>query len=228
MKEAFVVGRVVSGRSSFRVRRSILESAPGELQMKQPGDVHRTVEIDDTSTIDVVSFAPRLVEDAIGKAHIVPRLAAGDPRGAPFHRLLDSIGGDPLTLEVAFHEALAAFADASNARSDLTRAVRRAIELLRDRMTEPISLDDLAACAGIDKFRLCRDFRAQVGMPPHAYLMRLRVMRAKHLLAGGVKPGEVAPLVGFYDQSQLIRHFRKFTGTTPGKFRATGTSATQR
>jgi len=43
-------------------------------------------------------------------------------------------------------------------------------------------------------------------------------MRAKELLAAGVKPSEIAPRVGFYDQSQLNRHFRRLVGTTPGAY----------
>ena len=81
-----------------------------------------------------------------------------------------------------------------------------------------MTLDALADHANTDKFHLCRAFRAQVGLPPHAYLTRLRIMRAKELLAAGVKPGEVAQQVGLYDQSQLNRHFRRIVGMTPGQF----------
>jgi AraC-like DNA-binding protein len=81
-----------------------------------------------------------------------------------------------------------------------------------------VTLDALADHAGTDKFHLCRAFRAEVGLPPHAYLTRLRIMRAKELLAAGVKPCEVAQRVGLYDQSQLNRHFRQIVGTTPGAY----------
>ena len=49
-------------------------------------------------------------------------------------------------------------------------------------MTEPVTLEDLADHAALDKFHLCRAFREQIGMPPHAYLTRLRILRAKRLL----------------------------------------------
>ena len=96
--------------------------------------------------------------------------------------------------------------------------MRRALELLRERLDDAVTLDALADHAGIDKFHLCRAFRAQVGLPPHAYLTRLRIMRAKELLAAGVRPSEIAPRVGLYDQSQLNRHFRRIVGTTPGAY----------
>jgi AraC-like DNA-binding protein len=43
-------------------------------------------------------------------------------------------------------------------------------------------------------------------------------MRALPGFTAGVRPGEVAPQVGLYDQSQLNRHFRRIVGTTPGAY----------
>lgn len=51
-----------------------------------------------------------------------------------------------------------------------------------------------------------------------AYLTQLRIVRAKQLLAAGVKPRDIALQVGFYDQSQLNRHFRRIVGATPGEY----------
>jgi AraC-like DNA-binding protein len=91
-------------------------------------------------------------------------------------------------------------------------------EYLRERLGDPITLDDLADYADLDKFHLCRAFRAQVGMPPHRYLTHLRIARAKELLLRGVRASDVAPLVGLYDQAQLTRHFRRLVGTTPARY----------
>ena len=92
------------------------------------------------------------------------------------------------------------------------------MEYLRERLGDSITLDDLADYADFDKFHLCRAFRAQVGMPPHAYLTHLRIARAKELLLRGVRASDVAPLVGLYDQAQLTRHFRRLVGTTPARY----------
>jgi AraC-like DNA-binding protein len=127
-------------------------------------------------------------------------------------------GTGRLALEVAVAEALSAFATMRGAKCEYVRPVRRAIELLRERLDDEVTLDALADHADTDKFHLCRAFRAQVGLPPHAYLTRLRIMRAKELLAAGVSLKEIAPHVGLYDQSQLNRHFRRIVGTTPGAY----------
>ncbi|MFT3772244.1 MAG: AraC family transcriptional regulator [Minicystis sp.] len=220
MKESYAIGRVERGRSSFVLRGKVWDSAPGALHLRQPGDVHRDVAHDGPVSMAVVAFPASVVERIAGKVRVHPVLAPGDPRGAAFERLHDAIvaGADRLALEVAVAEALAALAAAGDAERTETRPVRRALDLLRARLGEAITLDDLATHAGLDKYHLCRAFRAQVGMPPHAYLTHLRVARAKELLAAGTRPRDVAPLVGLYDQSQLNRHFRRIVGTTPGRY----------
>jgi AraC-like DNA-binding protein len=98
------------------------------------------------------------------------------------------------------------------------RAVRLARAFLHDAVADKITLDDLATHAGLDKFHLVRAFRAEVGLPPYEYLTHLRVWKAKELLQRGARVAEAAQAVGFFDQSQLHRHFRRIVGITPGSF----------
>src|SRR5205814_2133345 len=65
------------------------------------------------------------------------------------------------------------------------RAVRRARTFLRDALTEKVTLDEVAAHAGLDKFRLVRAFRDEVGLPPYEFLTHARVSKARELLQGG-------------------------------------------
>jgi AraC-like DNA-binding protein len=97
-----------------------------------------------------------------------------------------------------------------------TRAVRLARAFLHDALPDKITLDDLATHAGLDKFHLVRAFRAEVGLPPYEYLTHLRVAKARELLQRGARVAEAAQAVGFYDESQLHRHFRRIVGITPG------------
>ncbi len=220
MKETYTITRVEAGRSSFLTRGRVWSSEPGSLRIQAPGDVVRDLARDGAATYQIVAFQPHAVEGVNDNVRIHSHLAAGDPRGAAFQRLHDAVqaGACRLALEVAVAEAISAFAAIRGAKCDQTRPVRRALSHLRDRLDAEVTLDALADDAGADKFHLCRAFRAQVGLPPHAYLTRLRIMRAKELLAAGVKPSEVAPRVGLYDQSQLNRHFRRIVGTTPGAY----------
>ena len=220
MKEYYAVARVERGQSTWWSRGKVWHNEPGSLQLQGPGDVHRDLASSGPITYQIISFSIDAVESVAGKVVVQPALSRRDPRGVPFQRLHDAVqrGADRLELEVAVAEAIDGFAAIGGFRCEATRPVRRALELLYMRLAESITLDDLAAYADFDKYRLCRAFRTQVGMPPHAYLTRLRVMRAKQLLLAGVRPTEVASQVGLYDQSQLNRHFRKLVGTTPGRY----------
>jgi AraC-like DNA-binding protein len=222
VKEYYAVARFERGRTEWWGRGKVWRSTPGSIQVKEPGDVHRPLAYDGPATFAVVMLPANdvvRVRDE-GKVLSIPQFEAGDERAAPFHRLHDAVcsGADRLSLEVALAEAIDTFARLGHAIPEHTRPVRRAMEYLRERLAESITLDDLAAYAALDKFHLCRAFRAQIGMPPHAYLTHLRIKRAKELLEDGVRASELAPLVGLYDQSQLTRHFRRIVGTTPARY----------
>jgi AraC-like DNA-binding protein len=99
-----------------------------------------------------------------------------------------------------------------------TRAVRRVREFVDAHYAEPLSLHHLSQVAGLTPFHLNRVFCRETGLPPHAYQVHLRVMRAKALLRKRVPIAQVATATGFVDQSHFSRHFRRIVGVTPGRF----------
>ena len=222
LKEGFHVGRIERGLTEWWGGGKVWRSAPGCIQVKQPGDVHRDLARSGTTTWLVVTLPANDVARARGEGREValPQIEVDDPRAAPFHRLHEAVcaGADRLSLEVAVAEVVGALAFLGSRPPDYTRAVRRAKEYLHAHLGEPVTLEELAARAELDKFHLCRAFRAQIGLPPHAYLTHLRIARAKDLLRRGVRASEIAPLVGLYDQAQLTRHFRRIVGTTPARY----------
>ena len=223
MKENYGVGRIERGDTEWWGGGKVWRSAP----RMHPGEAARAtwsrhLAHRGPTTFTVVTLPTDDVArvQGEGRAVAMPQLDAGDERAAPFHRLIDAVcaGADRLSLEVAVAEAVSALAVISNPPG-YSRPVRRAMEYLRERLADSITLDDLAAHAELDKFHLCRAFRAQMGMPPHTYLTHLRIARAKELCSSGVRASDVAPLVGLYDQAQLTRHFRRLVGTTPARYR---------
>jgi AraC-like DNA-binding protein len=98
--------------------------------------------------------------------------------------------------------------------------VRRALDFMQANLASDLSMNDLAACAGLSPFHFIRCFRKATGLPPHAYLTQLRLDQARRLLGKGKSPAEVALVAGFYDQSHLIRHFKRTYGITPGQYAA--------
>jgi AraC-like DNA-binding protein len=100
------------------------------------------------------------------------------------------------------------------------RLASQVMTRLADQLTCPPGLADLAAEAGLSRYQLLRSFRAEVGMPPYAWLAQHRVARARLLLDRGHRPAEVAALAGFADQAHLTRWFRRVVGVTPGAYAA--------
>lgn len=96
-------------------------------------------------------------------------------------------------------------------------------QLLEVRLSEPVPLEDMAGAAGLSVSRFARSFKLRTGLPPHRYLMRLRVEQAARLLRTGTLPiAEVAVRCGFSHQEHLTRVLRAQLGTTPARLRNSG------
>ncbi|THF65790.1 AraC family transcriptional regulator [Pseudothauera nasutitermitis] len=96
-----------------------------------------------------------------------------------------------------------------------------AMEALREeRGSMPLSLDELAALVGMNRYQLIRAFRAATGMTPHAWRLDQRVNRARASLRAGEDLASVAHRLGFADQSHFQRVFKAHAGITPGRYRA--------
>ncbi len=91
-------------------------------------------------------------------------------------------------------------------------------EYLHANYADAISLEQLAKIANLKPLRLLRVFQREVGLPPHAYLVQMRISRAKAMLAKNISISQVAFDTGFTDQSHLHRHFKRLVGVTPGQY----------
>jgi AraC-like DNA-binding protein len=98
-------------------------------------------------------------------------------------------------------------------------AVRRARAYLEQHYANHITLDDLAVATSLSPFHLLRIFRQAIGLPPHAYLISVRVRQACTLLLADLPIADVAAQTGFTDQSHLNRHFKRIVGVPPGHYR---------
>ncbi|WP_328933092.1 MULTISPECIES: AraC family transcriptional regulator [unclassified Streptomyces] len=164
-----------------------------------------------------------LPDDLIGSAVDSPDLR--DPelrlRVGQLHTALDH-PGDELEAESRLSliaERLHAHLRPSTAPTPFAPTLARDLrELLDERVTEGIALDEAARLVHAHPAHLVRAFSGAYGIAPHQYLMSRRVDHARRLLLEGRPPGDVATATGFYDQSHLTRHFRKLVGVTPGRY----------
>ncbi|MCU7729680.1 AraC family transcriptional regulator [Actinoplanes sp. KI2] len=99
--------------------------------------------------------------------------------------------------------------------------LRKVRQILADRLDSNVGLDELAAVAGCGRHHLVRSFRRSYGVPPHRYRTMLRLASARSLLAQGLPVADVAARLGYFDQSQLNRHFRNAFGFSAGVYART-------
>jgi AraC-like DNA-binding protein len=149
----------------------------------------------------------------------------------------DDLDDFPLSLEtLAFELVDAPDVAAERARDDRSRRLYRLyrprqlqwyadrIGAARDLMDAspagPHSLASLAAHVAMSPFAFARVFRELVGVPPHRYLMRARLKRARALLESGTSVTAACYAAGFNNLSHFIRTFRAHFGTAPSEVKA--------
>lgn len=92
--------------------------------------------------------------------------------------------------------------------------------MLRSRLTEPWTLDSLAAQVYLSRTHLTRCFDTVLGVGPITYLKQLRVEKMAELLITTDLPiGTIARQVGWSDPGFAGRLFRTRYGVTPTEYR---------
>lgn len=101
---------------------------------------------------------------------------------------------------------------------DLVRAVK---VYLRENYRQPYSLERLAASFGCKAAYLLRLYNRMTGSTPTQELIRLRIEKAKRLLAGHpeLEVKQVSAAVGYEDPLYFSRLFKRETGRNPTAFR---------
>ena len=98
--------------------------------------------------------------------------------------------------------------------------LRKVEALAADDLSQDLGLSELAGAAGLSPYHFARRFKASTGETPHAWLTRLRMEKARHLIAAtGLAMIEIAHSVGFESQSHFGQVFRTSCGVTPAEFR---------
>lgn len=230
----WTVAVVHHGAARFEVDATAQRADRGELFVLEPEAVHTGMAaVPEGWAYQVLYLDPTLVHAWDERDQAPPRAA----RWVVFRdrALRDSLlamharlacGAEGLELEEAVVGAVQALRPHLRPGPPTARsapehaAVRRARGHLLERWDQPVSLAELSAVAGLTRFELVRRFRDQLGLTPHAFQTNLRIAHARTLLRAGEPIARVAAECGFADQPHLTRTFRRFVGTTPGRFAA--------
>ncbi|NMO02161.1 helix-turn-helix transcriptional regulator [Gordonia sp. TBRC 11910] len=108
----------------------------------------------------------------------------------------------------------------TRAPDDVVVHLRRARDHADRHFEERLTLEQLAAVAGISKYHFQRLFTATYGLSPAEYLSQRRVERAQDLLrATNLTVTEICVAVGFSSLGSFSSRFRDLVGESPTQFR---------
>ena len=231
--EEFTIGVCVDGSEVIDYRGGHIRTGPGSIVVLAPGEMHTggPGNATDGYAYRALYAAPTLLTDGVfaeGLPHFREPLIDDPELAAAILRTHTDLRTcpDPLETESRLPWLLTALArrhSASRPVSDVIPGADRVALVVRDRLADelldPPSLASLAADLDLSRYQLLRAFRTTMGIPPYAWLAQYRVTRARRLLDTGLKPAEVAALVGFADQAHLTRWFRRVLGVTPAAYR---------
>jgi AraC-like DNA-binding protein len=220
---------VVRGATRARVAEGSLEAGAGQLVLIAAGVPHECRPMDPSSwgyTLFLIKpGASRILDETLALAERGALVL--DARRASIASLAEEGARAPRgEVIAAVEEALGAFRARSLAAAGADRRpvapwLAEIEAALRRSISRNASLDELARRAGMDKYELVRSFKASYGLSPHAYLLNLKINKAKELLRSGKSPVEAAFACGFCDQSHFTKAFSGRVGLCPAEYART-------
>ncbi len=237
--DACSITLVERGSLGYRTVAGKAQLTPGWLMLGNEGDGYAcSHELSDGSGDDCIylSMQSQALEDALsalGMSGVAPRFKSAAvpplPRVAALLSELLADRDEGFALEEGALAVVGAVHSAISGRSaPLASAMqderaRSAADCIESRAAEQLSIEDVAQSVGVGSFHLMRSFKRSIGVTPHQYLMRIRLMRAIDLLRDTSMPiTDVAYESGWADLSNFLRTFRRDVGCTPGDFRRGG------
>lgn len=226
--DEFGIGLILAGAHASASGRGEVEAGAGAIITVNPGEVHDGRPIGGARVWRMLYIKPELVTAV--QENFAPESLADSEFTAPVYDRPDLRNlfltlycaatektGDTgkMAFDIALGEAALVLCAARKPSLRASAAIMTAKEYLHDRQDGPVTLSDLASACDLSPFHLNRAFRATFGIPPHTYLLQLRVARARRLIEEGKTLSASAAEAGFADQSHMTRIFTRQFGYSP-------------
>ncbi len=247
----FEVCFAYAGEGRFRWQDSEFAVGPDVAFVARPGDLHEI----DASTSDPLGIAFWSLTVGPGAGELDWLTGFTDRSASPVTTRVDGVasildllsaslaagGGGRERADVLAHalavETVQAFTDPASSATGPDEPATDSAELavatmhryLRDNLSRPLQVRDVAAQVHLSERHAARIFQAATGESLLAHLRRLRMERAAdRLLVESVTVTSLAAEAGFYDRRHFSRSFREYFGVTPTEYRdAAGTTQTE-
>ncbi|GAB7036667.1 AraC family transcriptional regulator [Catenuloplanes niger JCM 9533] len=222
----------VSGRYDWAVRSrgrwQVVDRGPGSIAVALPGEFGH-MRWRSTSDVPLRSLHVHLDPSAAGERPMAPAVGVRDPfLSAGVQALARALraGGpaiyaDSVAQTLAIHLAWGNRLPVPHREPRLSKQqVDRLTDYMQARLAENITVDDLAAIAGVSRFHFIRVFSASTGHTPYQYLRRLRMAAAAELLHHTTQPiVQIALACGYRSPGQFAAAFRREYGVSPTRHR---------
>lgn len=223
------------GVQQFRVGGQSYEIKGGEAFISQPDEPHSTggtpqetaeyhwIQLD-LRQEGFLCLAPQAAAPLLEKlgrlkqrVRPFPAEAAGLIRSS-FAHMCRAGGEGRAQAALLLAAALYAWLEKDGAAPPLSPEMERAAAYAAACLEEPLSLEELAAQAGLSLSRFKARFREETGVTPRSYVNRLKIQQAKACLRQGESITSVSQRLGFSTPNYFATVFRRFTAMTPAEY----------
>ena len=236
--DSYLMGVTEQGVQQFNCRRARHNSVPGQVFLVEPGEVHDgDAPTADGFTYHMLYLDPQWLAREVSAGGGMRRSTVNWASPAPWPtihawrcppakpsrhcssgelRIVRQTGNGPLARTPHRPTPLA---HPLPRRSAPAAGGPKGREYLHDHPHQDVGIDQLAPASGVDRFRLSRAFKGAFGLPPHAYLVQLRLSKRPTPARQGRATRDGGDGLGFADQSHLGRWFARAYGLTPAVYR---------
>ena len=225
----------LSGHAEFLLQDRAVDLQKNTLLLIPPDYSHSLRFLDEDSVYQrtVLWIQPELLAGVSGEDWSEPlELRLSEADGVTIGQLLSLLDGEQTKLEHDF----SAFEGRDTVCADYIRLIFTQITRLRERsgnasaflrrvqtylsahLLDDLRAETIAAALHMGKTHLMRRFHAEAGVTLHQYIVKLRLQRARRLLAQGVGAGDSAAQSGFSDYTTFYKAFVRAYGLSPSSF----------
>lgn len=223
---------VESGRIEVTENEEVYLLGEGDMILHAPMEFHRIRSAEGTAPrVQNLSFATtgRLPEELLGGV-LHPSPTGRKEFASLFHFFREvwiPRREEPLTAEEAAARLtlfLVHLCDAEEARAASpttapARAYRTLVRLMNERVSDNLSLEEIATAGFVSTSYLKSLFARYAGIGPHTYYNNLRLQEAQRLLGQGISVTEVSERMHFSSANNFIRFFKGKLGITPLQYK---------
>lgn len=233
--DTYSIGLTTSGVQTFHCGGALHASLPGDLILFNPDQAHDGQRGAPEGFGYSILYVPQQVIEACADREAglaLPRyftrpVVRDAVMAQAYAQALTAVGqpGESLRAEELTRTLLAGLLQrhgemgaTDQPRSAGARRMQRVRDYLDAHYAEDVTVEALAAVAGLSRAHLTRAFRQHFGVPPHVYLNAVRLRQARQAMLAGLTLAEVAVASGFADQAHFSRRFKGSFGIAPAQW----------